>query len=301
MIALNVLLLALSAASALGHLLPRTNPRGCATYISPEKKSVMEADFASRRTALPAKKAAAVTIPTYFHVVRSGTTVAGGNIPDSQITAQMAALNAAYTNTTFTFELAGTTRTTNTNWFQRASPYSDGISYQTAMKEALRQGDAATLNLYSVGFSRGTAAGGLLGYATFPSDYDSAPEDDGVVFLYSTVPGGTTTDFNLGGTVQHEVGHWVGLFHTFNEGAVENTCGASSDLVDDTPHPAHPYLRLPVLRRHLPQPPRQRPHPQLHGLLHRRLLQQLHSGPGEAPHRPDGRVPWSVIYSFVVV
>ena len=67
------------------------------------------------------------------------------------------------------------------------------------MKKALRVGNATTLNLYSVGFVSGSGAG-LLGYATFPSSYATAPKDDGVVFLYSSVPGGTKTNYNLGRT-----------------------------------------------------------------------------------------------------
>ncbi|KAF7298717.1 Metalloprotease [Mycena indigotica] len=249
MIALNVLVLALSAVSAIGsELASRAPKRGCGTEISPAQKDAVEADFAARRTALPKKLTAAiVTIPTYYHVVRRGTTLSGGDVPDSQITAQMAALNAAFANTSYTFELVNTTRTTNTNWFQRASLYSDGLSNQNAMKAALRRGDAGTLNLYSVGFTSGSAASnGLLGYATFPSSYEDAPQDDGVVFLYSTVPGGSTASFNLGGTVQHEVGHWAGLYHTFNEGDLQGTCNGSSDEVDDTPAQRSPTSGCPA-------------------------------------------------------
>lgn len=111
-------------------------------------------------------------------------------------------LNADYADSGYSFTLAQTTRTLNADWFNNAGP---GNDQQTAMKSALRVGGAATLNLYSVGFVSGSGQG-LLGYATFPSSYAGAPKDDGVVFLYSSVPGGTTANYNLGRTVTHEVG-----------------------------------------------------------------------------------------------
>lgn len=65
------------------------------------------------------------------------------------------------------------------------------------MKTSLRTGGSADLNLYSVGFTAGTGKG-LLGYATFPWDYSSAAKDDGVVFLFSSVPGGGTANYDEG-------------------------------------------------------------------------------------------------------
>lgn len=87
-------------------------------------------------------------------------------------------------------------------------------SLQTTMKKQLRIGGPADLNVYTVGFVSGSGAG-LLGYSTFPSSYSGNPKDDGVVMLFSSTPGGSTQNYNLGQTLTHEAGHWVGLYHVF--------------------------------------------------------------------------------------
>ena len=126
--------------------------------------------------------------------------MASGNVPDSQIASSVNVLNQDYAGTGISFVLAGTDRTVNANWFNSVG---QGNSAQTQMKNTLRRGNAAALNIYTVGFNSGPSAG-ILGYATFPSSYSSRPNDDGVVILYSTVPGGSQEDYNLGRVSIHD-------------------------------------------------------------------------------------------------
>lgn len=118
-------------------------------------------------------------------------------LSDSQIQSSMNVLNQDYSGSGITFNLVRTIRTTNRDWFRGAGiDANDRTTYQqTQMKNALRQGGAADLNIYSVGF---VDTKKLLGYATFPDYYANNPYDDGVVILYSTVPGGSKPTYNLG-------------------------------------------------------------------------------------------------------
>ena len=177
-----------------------------------------------------------IEVPVWFHVINKGSGIANGDVPDSQITDQVAVLNKSYkdSNMPFHFTLAGTDRTKNTTWYTVAP----NTAAQTAMKKALRKGGPETLNIYLANLG-----GGLLGYSTFPSDYASNPKDDGCVILFSSLPGGSAAPFNLGGTVTHEVGHWVGLFHTFQDG-----CTNPNDEVDDTPAQAEPTSGCPTTK-----------------------------------------------------
>ena len=157
----------------------------------------------------------------YFHVINKGTGTANGDIPESYITGQMEVLNAAYASTGWSFTLASIDRTTNSTWYT-AGP---GTSAEGQMKNALRKGTADDLNFYT-----NNPGGGLLGWATFPSSYAGNPKNDGVVALFSSLPGGSAAPYNLGDTGTHEVGHWMGLYHTFQGG-----CNGSGDSVSDTP------------------------------------------------------------------
>jgi hypothetical protein len=152
------------------------------------------------------------SVNVYVHVINNGPGIANGDIPNSQIAGQMAVLNAAYAGTGFSFRLAGTSRTTNADWYTM----SPGSAEERQAKSALHQGTADDLNIYTA-----NPGGGLLGWATFPSDYDRNPLMDGIVILAASLPGGSADPYNLGDTATHEVGHWLGLFHTFQGGCNE--------------------------------------------------------------------------------
>ncbi|KAI0269268.1 Metalloprotease [Gloeopeniophorella convolvens] len=207
---------------------PTVIPRKCGTSISEEKLVAAEKHFAAHKIepAALTHTAASSTVSVYFHVISKDSTAKGGSLSDDLIAAQIDALNDGYSGSGLSFTLANTTRTVNADWFNNVGP---DASQQTTMKRTLRQGGAAALNLYSVGFVSGSGEG-LLGYSTFPQDYSGNPTDDGVVFLFSSVPNGGTANYEQGKTVTHEVGHWVGLYHTFQGG-----CSGSGDQVSDTP------------------------------------------------------------------
>ena len=180
-----------------------------------------------------------VMVSVYFHVIqRDG--VAGlfgtGFVPVSALDGQITVLNAAFAgtavggsgaNTPFRFTRAGYNYTVNQAWYDAGI----GTTAEAQMKSALRVGTADDLNIYTTG------GGGYLGWATFPQSYQGNPSDDGVVMLWSTLPGLSQEPngdpYDEGDTATHEVGHWIGLYHTF-EG---NSCNKRhpGDSVSDTP------------------------------------------------------------------
>jgi hypothetical protein len=207
----------------------------CATKpVDPAQAAQLQADLdaflASRSLAEQALGAAvpgSVTIPVYVHVIRKGAGIANGDVPLARIRSQIEVLNAAYSgaaggvDTPFRFQLIAVDRRTSAAWYAM----SPGSAAEAQAKAALRRGGPGDLNIYTA-----SPGGGLLGWATFPWDYAADATSDGVVVLFSSLPGGSAAPYDEGDTATHEVGHWLGLYHTFQGG-----CSSRNDAVSDTP------------------------------------------------------------------
>lgn len=190
--------------------------RACATDHSTERLAAFERDFDKRKETIT-RNVSGGTINVYFHVIRTATGNAT-DVTDAKISQQITVLNQGFANWGWNFTLVSVDRTTNSTWYNASL----GSSAEAAMKNALRRGTADDLNIYT------TSGAGYLGWATFPPDYASAPKNDGVILAYNSLPGNTGV-YGAGDTGTHEVGHWMGLYHTFQGGCT------GGDSVSDTP------------------------------------------------------------------
>ncbi len=167
-----------------------------------------------------------VTIGVVVHIITNNAGTQGA-VTDAQVTSMMTFLNnsfanafggAAGTNTNYNFVRAITTRTANTTWFNMTP---DSVAEYDA-KTALRVGNRAILNVY---LANSTSGGTPTGWGAFPWDVTRRPQIDGVV-----IPTISVTSTPIDTLVAHEVGHWMGLLHTFEGG-----CTGGDDVGDTEP------------------------------------------------------------------
>mmetsp|Transcript_53183 Transcript_53183/g.64088 ORF Transcript_53183/g.64088 Transcript_53183/m.64088 type:complete len:483 (-) Transcript_53183:265-1713(-) len=175
-------------------------------------------------------------IQVHFHVIQSDDGV-WGKLSEKKIQDSIDKLGASFSpEFTFVFDIDRDVYRINKSEWYYLNTYDDAT--QAQMKSALRKGDCSELNIYTL-----RPTNGILGWATFPSWCENDLFGDGVIILDETVPGGSAKNYNWGHTLVHEVGHWLGLYHTFQGG-----CGGDGDHVDDTPPEASPSFGCPIGR-----------------------------------------------------
>lgn len=175
--------------------------------------------------------APSVLIPVYVHIIR-GTHAGDSAVSKTKVRRVMRILRAGFhgdqsqyaARTRYSFTIKKIDITRNDKWYHAA--LFNRADRQA--KRALHRGGPRSLNLYI----NGARVQGLplLGYSRFPWQVRTRPKLDGVTVNVNSLPGGKARGYNLGDTVIHEVGHWLGLFHTFEGG-----CSEVNDGVADTP------------------------------------------------------------------
>jgi len=124
----------------------------------------------------------------------------------------------------------GITYSTNNTW------YNDGGSYWNS----LAWDPNRYMNIYT------NSASGNLGYVPFLPQTNPAGVgglSDRVVVLDSSFGrNAPIANYDLGRTATHEVGHYLGLYHTFNGGCGGSNCYTSGDRVCDTNPESSPFF-----------------------------------------------------------
>jgi len=212
---------------------PNFEPRRCATHdmsmADRSRMAEMERDYLERTQIAEADLK--VVIPVAFiHVVDGDQ----GGITADQRARQIEVMNRAFDPLGVRF-----------NHDESAVSVVDNAAYFRMGHRSLRERNCKSQNQALVpdtglNFYTAEPGGGLLGWATFPVELEGDPDMDGVVMHHGTLPGGGLAPYNLGATATHEVGHWLGLFHTFQDG-----CFGLGDEVDDTPAHAEPNYGKP--------------------------------------------------------
>lgn len=190
-------------------------------------------------------------IPVVVHVIQTST--GQGQISDGLVESQIDVLNEDFraiagslgqngNDARIQFHLAtedplgnpttGITRTTNNTWFNDSGAYFENLAWDPSRY----------LNIYT------NLASGALGYVPdLPQSGLVGSNADRVVILWSAfgrnAPIGSP--YNLGRTVTHEVGHYLGLYHTFDFGCGSGACYTTGDRLCDTNSEANPVFGCP--------------------------------------------------------
>jgi Pregnancy-associated plasma protein-A/Secretion system C-terminal sorting domain len=202
-----------------------------------------------------------IRIPVVVHVIHNqvNNAILGTNISDEQIYSQIKVLNEDYRRKEGTMGFNSSTIGADTEiefFLASVDPDgkpSSGITRSYSLKTSfniINDNDRLTMSNLSYWDSNkylniwvAPLSSGYIGYGEFPYaetieglDIESNENLDGVYIDYTTFGKKTGTNtkglYSFGRTATHEVGHWLGLYHTWGD----ERCG--TDYVADTPQAA---------------------------------------------------------------
>lgn len=192
-----------------------------------------------------------IEIPVVVHVIKH--TNGQGNVSNAKVQTQIDILNEDFRAIAGTngspgfdcliqFKLAtedpngnptnGITVSTNNTWFNDGGSYWNSLAWDTNRY----------MNIYT------NSAQGYLGYVPdLPQGGIAGSNADRVVCLWSAFGrnGPIGPPYNQGRTATHEVGHYLGLYHTFNNGCGTSSCYTTGDRICDTNREANPRFGCP--------------------------------------------------------
>jgi gliding motility-associated-like protein len=180
------------------------------------------------------------TLPVVFHIIHDGGIE---NISDDQVLDGLQHLNDAFANVGYYDPSTGVDveiqfclaqrdpQGEATTGIERVqSPLTDLFvdTDDQNMKDLSRYDPLQYINIWVV---REIDLGdtGALGYAYLPGAHGA--DFDGIVMRYDY----TGVNPTRSAVIAHEMGHYLGLYHTFEGGCTNNNCQTDGDLVCDTP------------------------------------------------------------------
>lgn len=217
--------------------------------IHPEYKTInqqVERLLAERNRAIKSGKlktqrtAALVTLPVVVHIIHNNGTE---NITDAQVFQGIQHLNEAFANTGYYDPADGVNTQIQFCMAQRdpANNSTNGITRDVSaytimggsnyysddqnVKDINRWNPLCYINIWLVK----SIPTSVVGYAYLPSAHGS--NVDGIIIEAAYFGSSYANDV----VAAHEMGHYLGLYHTFEGGCTNNDCTADGDKVCDTP------------------------------------------------------------------